>query len=256
LVLAVFRPGKNLLVKNVKQHHEGEKMELYIDSANVKQIAYLNDYYPIAGVTTNPSLLVKEKRPYLEVLKEIREVIGDKNKIFVQVIGDTANEMVDEAKFINQQLSGDVVVKIPVTQEGIKALKLLSSANIPALATTIYTSVQALLAAMSGAKYVAPYVNRIDNLSDNGAKVVAEIVKLFSIYNLSTRILAASFKNVQQIRDVCLAGAQMVTVEPELMEKLIAFPATSTDVAEFKRQWQQLYGMKQSNLMNSQKVEN
>ncbi len=228
-------------------------MELYIDSADIKQIAHLNDYYPIAGVTTNPAILVKEGRPYLEILKEIREVIGDKKRIFVQVLGDTANEMVEEAKFINSQLAGNVVVKIPVTPEGIKALKLLSSANISALATTIYTSFQALIAAMSGAEYVAPYINRIDNLNDNGAKVVAEIVELFSTYNLATKVLAASFKNVQQIRDVCLAGAQMVTIAPELVEQLIAFPATATDVAKFKQQWQELYGTDKSNLINSQK---
>ncbi len=226
-------------------------MELYIDSADLRQIKHLNDYYPITGVTTNPSILVKEKRPYLEVLKEIREVIGDQKKIFVQVIGDTANEMLDEAKFINQQLSGAVVIKIPVTQEGIKALKLLSSEDIPTLATTVYTAFQALIAAMSGAKYVAPYINRIDNLNENGVKVVSEIAQLFSMHNVSTKILAASFKNVQQIFNVCLAGAQMVTVGPELIEKFLAFPATSADVSEFKRQWQAVYGMDKSTLIGS-----
>jgi fructose-6-phosphate aldolase 2 len=230
---------------------EEKQMKLYIDSANVKQIAYLMEYYPIAGVTTNPTILVKEKRPYLEVLKEIREVIGDQKQIFVQVIGDTADKMVEETKFIHQQLSGDVIVKIPVTQEGIKAMKLLASMNITTLATAVYTSFQALLAAMNGAKYVAPYVNRIDNLCDNGVKVVSEIAKLFSAYSLPTIILAASFKNIQQVHDVCLAGAQMVTLGSELIEKLIAFPATAADVTEFKRQWHNIYGMNVSSLIDS-----
>ncbi|HEY8464642.1 MAG TPA: transaldolase family protein [Bacillota bacterium] len=226
-------------------------MKLYIDSADVKQITILNDYYPIAGVTTNPALLAKAKRPYLEVLKEIRAIIGEQKEIFVQVLGATTAEMLEEAKFIKENLSGAVVMKIPVTREGLKALKLLAAAAIPTLATTVYTSLQALLAAMNGAKYVAPYVNRIDNLGADGVKVVAEIAQLFSVYRLPTAILAASFKNVQQVHDVCLARAQAVTVGPELIEKLIAFPATTADVAEFKRQWQEAYGLDRVNLINS-----
>lgn len=226
-------------------------MKLYIDSAEVKQIAYINDYFPIAGVTTNPSILVKENRPYLELLTEIREIIGEEKALFVQVIGDSAEEMVEEAKYINQQISGNVVVKIPVTEEGIKAIKLLTAIEIPTLATTIYTSFQALIAAMAGAKYVAPYVNRIDNLTGSGVKVVSEISKLLSTYQLPTEIIAASFKNVQQVHDVCLAGAQSVAVGPDLIEKFITFPATPVDVAVFKEEWQKVYGSSSTNLINS-----
>ncbi|GIN84389.1 transaldolase [Heyndrickxia sporothermodurans] len=213
-------------------------MRIYIDSANTKQIAHLNEYFPIAGVTTNPSIIVKENRPYLELLKEIRSIIGDQKELFVQTIGSTAEEIVKEAKYIRSQLTGNVIIKIPVIKEGIKAIQLLDSENIQTLATTVYTSFQAYVAAMSGAKYVAPYVNRIDNLTGNGVNVVAEIAKLFSHSELSCEILAASFKNVQQVHDVCLAGAQTVTVAPELIEKFIAFPSTESDVAEFKRQWE------------------
>jgi fructose-6-phosphate aldolase 2 len=226
-------------------------MRLYIDAADVTQITYLNEYFPIAGVTTNPSIIVKENRPYLDLLKEIREVIGEEKEIFVQVIGDTAEEIVEEAQFITRQLSGNVVIKIPVTEEGIKAMKLLAVDNIPILATTIYTAFQALIAAMAGAKYVAPYVNRIDNLTGNGVKVVSEIAKLFITYQLPTEIVAASFKNVQQVHNVCLAGAQSVTVGPELIEKFIAFPATQADVLVFKEQWQKVYGADSTNLINS-----
>ncbi|AGK53697.1 transaldolase family protein [Bacillus sp. 1NLA3E] len=226
-------------------------MRLYIDSADVKQIAYLNDYYPIAGVTTNPSIIAKENRPYLGLLKEIREVIGGGKELFVQVVGDTTEEMVDEAKFINHQLLGKVVVKIPVTKEGIKAIKLLAKDNIPTLGTTIYTSFQALIASLAGAKYVSPYVNRIDNLTENGVKVVTEIAELFSAYQLPTEILAASFKNVQQVHDVCLSGAHTVTVGPDLIEKFIAFPSTLDDVLVFKEQWQKVYGTDKTSLINS-----
>lgn len=218
-------------------------MKLYIDSADVKQIAYLNEFYPIAGVTTNPSIIVQEKRPYLELLKEIRHVIGEEKELFVQVIGGTAEEIVDEAMYINRELSGNEVVKIPVTEQGIKAIKLLSAEKIPTLATTVYTSFQGLMAAMSGAKYVAPYVNRIDNLTGNGVKVVSEIAELFSTYHFTTEIIAASFKNVQQIHDVCLAGAQNVTVGPDLIRKCIGFPSTAQDVTKFKKEWQEAFGV-------------
>jgi fructose-6-phosphate aldolase 2 len=218
-------------------------MRLYIDSANIEQIRHVFEYFPIAGVTTNPSILVKENRPFLEVFKEIREVIGDEKELFVQVIGETAEEMVEEARFINRELSGTVIVKIPVTEEGLKAIKWLSMEKIPTLATTIYTPFQALMAAMAGAKYVAPYVNRIDNLAGNGVKVVAEMSQLLSTYQLPTEIVAASFKNVQQVHDVCLAGAQAVTVGPDLIEKFIAFPATSADVRVFKQEWKKAYGV-------------
>jgi fructose-6-phosphate aldolase 2 len=226
-------------------------MRLYIDSADVEKIKYLNKYYPIAGVTTNPSIIVKENRPYLELLKEIREVIGDEKELFVQVIGDSAEEMVKESKYILNQLAGKVVMKIPVTKEGIRAIKLLSEEKIPTLATTVYTSFQALIAAMAGAKYVAPYVNRMDNLTLDGVKVVSEIAELFITYQLPTEIVAASFKNVQQVHDVCLAGAQTVTVSPDLIENFILFPATLADVAVFKEEWQKVYGVEKSNLIIS-----
>ncbi|WHY86542.1 transaldolase family protein [Neobacillus novalis] len=226
-------------------------MRLYIDSADVEKIAKLNEYFPIAGVTTNPSIIVKENRPFLEQLKEIREVIGEEKELFVQVIGDTAEEMMEEANYITSKIPGNVVIKIPATVEGIKAIKLLSAEQIPTLATTIYTAFQALIAAMAGANYVAPYVNRIDNLTGNGVNVVAEIAELFAAYQLPTEILAASFKNVQQVHDVCLAGAHTVTVSPDLIEKFLSFPATPADVSAFKEQWQNAYGINKTTLFNS-----
>jgi fructose-6-phosphate aldolase 2 len=226
-------------------------MRLYIDSADVEKIKHLNAYYPIAGVTTNPSIIVKENREYLELLKEIRSVIGEERELFVQVLGDTAEEMVEESKYILNELTGNVVMKIPVTEEGIRAIKLLTADNIPSLATTIYTSFQALIAAMAGAKYVAPYVNRMDNLMLDGVKVVGEIAELFKVYGLGTEIIAASFKNVQQVHDVCLAGAQTVTVGPDLIERFVAFPATEVDVKVFKAEWQKVYGEDKNSLINS-----
>jgi len=229
-------------------------LRLYIDSADVKQIAHLVEYFPIAGVTTNPSIIVREKRPYLELLKEIREIIGEERELFVQALGESSEEIVQEARFIQEQLPGVTIVKIPVTEEAIKAVKVLTKEQIPVLGTAIYTPLQALIAAEAGAKYVAPYVNRIDNLSGNGVKVVEDIAKLFSIYNLKTEILAASFKNIQQVLDVCLAGAQTVTLPPDLIAKMVSYPATANDIEDFKTKWAGQFGADQAVLGNYAKV--
>ncbi|MRG86786.1 transaldolase family protein [Salinibacillus xinjiangensis] len=226
-------------------------MRLYIDSANIEKIKKLNQYYPISGVTTNPTLLVKENRPYLEVLKEIRTMIGEEKELFVQALGDTAEEIVEESRYITNELSGKVIVKVPVTEEGIRAIKQLTAEGIQTLATTVYTAFQALMAAMSGAKYVAPYVNRIDNLTGNGVAVVEEIAKLFATYELTCEILSASFKNLQQVHNVCLAGSETVTVAPDIIEKMVAFPSTASDVVDFKQQWTEAFGPNSSNLSNS-----
>lgn len=224
-------------------------MKLYIDSADTQQIRYLNEYYPIAGVTTNPSIIVQANRPFSELLAEIGTVIGDEKELFVQVIGNTAEEMVAETKFIRKHISSKVISKIPVTEEGLKAIRTLATEQIPTLATTIYTPFQALMAAMAGASYVAPYVNRIDNLTGNGVKVVEEIAKLFKVHKVSTEIVAASFKNVQQVYDCLTVGAGCVTVAPDLINKFISFPSTATDVALFKQQWKTLYGQDQNTIM-------
>lgn len=226
-------------------------MKIYIDSANVKSIERLIEFFPITGVTTNPTILVNEKKPYLPLLKEIRNVIGDEKALFVQAIADKAKDIVKEAIFIREQLAGQTIIKIPVTDEGIKAIKLLAKEEIPTLATTIYTPTQAAIAALAGASYVAPYVNRIDNLAGNGVAVTAEIAELFQKNGLTCEIIAASFKNVHQVQSVFLAGADSATVSPDLIEKMIEFPSTATDVAEFKKQWQEAYEESHNSLIIS-----
>lgn len=216
-------------------------MEIVIDSANVDTIKKLIDYYPIDGVTTNPSIIVKENRPFLPLLKEIRSVIGEERMLHVQVLSSTAAEMVKEAINNREQIGGNYYTKIPVTPEGIKAIKELKEIGIQILATTIYTPMQALVAAKAGADYVAPYVNRIENLSGNGIKVVEEIRTLFAQHNLSCKILAASFKNVHQVQEVCLAGAHAVTATGEIIEGFLNHPSTKGDVEKFKKEWDSFY---------------
>ncbi|MGN7939027.1 fructose-6-phosphate aldolase [Virgibacillus sp. 6R] len=217
-------------------------MQLVIDSANIEKINKLIEFFPIDGVTTNPSIIVNEKKPYLPLLKEIRTVMGDKKELFVQVISKNATDMVEEAKYICETLSGNIIIKVPVTMEGIKTIKLLKQEGIRTLATTVYTPMNAYLAAKAGAEYVAPYVNRIDNLTGNGVKVVSEITDIFSRHHLSCKVLAASFKNVQQIHNICLAGAQGITAAPELIEALIAHPSIEENVEKFRKDWLDQYG--------------
>lgn len=217
-------------------------MEIVIDSANIDTIKKLIDYYPVAGVTTNPSIIVKEKRPYLPLLREIRSVIGNEKMLHVQVLSCNFREMVEEALYNRDQIGGNYFAKIPVTPEGIKAIKELKQKDIQILATTIYTPMQALVAAKAGADYVAPYVNRIENLSGNGTKVVEEIRNIFHKHNLSCKILAASFKNVHQVKEVCLAGAHAITASGDIIEGFLSHPSTRADIEKFRDDWQQFYG--------------
>jgi fructose-6-phosphate aldolase 2 len=226
-------------------------MQLVIDSADIEKIKELNEYYPIDGVTTNPSIIVKEKKPFLPLLKEIRNIIGDEKELFVQVLSEKAEEMVDEAHFICEKISGNVLVKVPVTNEGIKAIKQLKAEGIRTLATTVYTPMSAFLAAKAGADYVAPYVNRIDNLTGNGVNVVSEITQIFARHHLACKVLAASFKNVQQIHNICLAGAHGVTAAPELIEAMLEHPSVEANVRQFRENWIDQYGNTSIHLMTT-----
>lgn len=208
-------------------------MEIIIDSANIESIKRLAKYYPIDGVTTNPSIIVKEKKPFIPLLKEIRSIIGDDRMLYVQVLSSTAPEMVREALDNEALVRGNYYAKIPVTPEGILAIKELKERGIKILATTIYTPMQAFIAAKAGADYVAPYVNRIDNLGGNGIQVVHEIITIFKSHQLPCKVLAASFKNVHQVQEVCLSGAHAVTASVEIIDAFLAHPSTAKDVAAF-----------------------
>ncbi|HWO98525.1 MAG TPA: fructose-6-phosphate aldolase [Bacillus sp. (in: firmicutes)] len=217
-------------------------MEILIDSANLNSIRELTEQFPIDGVTTNPTIVVKEQMPFLPLLKEIRSIIGEEKMLFVQTIGEKAEDIINEAIYLNKEIGGNLYVKIPVTDEGIEAIKKLKNQKVKTLATTIYTPMQAFLAAKAGAEYVAPYVNRIDNLGGNGVQVVAEIVKTFERHRLSCKVLAASFKNTQQVHHVCLEGAHGVTAAPDIINGLIVHPSTQLNVKHFRDEWKHFYG--------------
>ncbi|MGN7397318.1 transaldolase family protein [Peribacillus frigoritolerans] len=227
-------------------------MQIVIDSANVESIRSLNEYFPIDGVTTNPSIIVKEKRDFLPLLREIRAVIGNEKDLFVQVIAEKAEDIVKEAHYICNEVTGSILIKVPVTTEGIKAIKLLKEEGIRTLATTVYTPMSALIAAKAGAEYVAPYVNRIDNLTGNGVEVVSNITRIFSEHNLPCKVLAASFKNVQQLQNVFLSGAHGITAPPELIKGMITHPSVEIDVNQFKEEWLNQFGNEGHTLLSTQ----
>ncbi|MBU3182812.1 transaldolase family protein [Clostridium psychrophilum] len=217
-------------------------MQYILDTADISFIKKAIDLYPIEGVTTNPTIIAKEKGDFKSIIKGIREVIGEDLMLHVQCLSLNAETIVKEALYIQQFAGKNVSVKIPVIPEGIKAIKILKSKNIRTTATAIFTAQQALMAANAGADYVAPYINRIDNILGDGAKVVSDIVQLFNINNISTKVLAASFKNVEQVHKVCLAGAHSVTVNKDLFEKLIYHPYTDLSIETFISDWEGQYG--------------
>jgi fructose-6-phosphate aldolase 2 len=217
-------------------------MKILIDSANIESIKHLLDYYQIEGVTTNPTILVKEQLAYWEQLKKIRKIIGKDKMFFVQTVAENANDIVEEAQKIISEIDENVYIKVPVIKEGYKALKELERLGIKTLATAIFTAQQALMAARCGADYVAPYVNRIDNVSGDGSKVVAEIVKLYDMYQLKTEVLAASFKNVNQVHKCSLAGAHLITASPDIIEELHSHPSSEISVNQFTKDWKARFG--------------
>lgn len=221
-------------------------MNFLLDTADLQEIERLIDLYPIEGVTTNPSIIANTQKEIglIELLTNIREIIGNERMLHVQVLSKEAEEMIEEAKFLNQKLDGNLYIKIPVIPEGIKAIKELTKQDIKTTATAVFTPQQALMASKAGAKFVAPYVNRLDNISAEGVGVVKKIIEFFKVHNLDTKVLAASFKNVDQINQSCLSGSHAITASPEIIEKLVYHPMTNLGVEQFISDWEEAYGTK------------
>jgi fructose-6-phosphate aldolase 2 len=213
-----------------------------LDTANIKDIKRACDLYPIAGVTTNPTLIAREKRPFYDILKDIRDIIGDDRMLHVQALSMDAEGIIKEAEHLQRVIGGNLYVKVPAIPEGIKAIKELYKRGIPVTATAICSAQQAILAAVAGADFVAPYVNRTDDININGVEVTSDIIRLFKLNNLKTKLLAASFKNVRQIHEVMMTGAQSVTIGTDLLEKLVENSLSEWSVNRFIEDWTKVYG--------------
>ena len=217
-------------------------MKLLIDDAHIDLIKKICDYYPVDGVTTNPSILAKSGRQPFEVLKEIRSFIGKDAELHVQVVAKDAEGMVEDAHRIVKELGVNTYVKVPSVPEGFKAMKILVKGNINITATAIYTPMQAFLAAKCGASYAAPYVNRIDNLGANGIQVAKDIHDMLKNASLETEILAASFKNSQQVLELVKYGVGASTIAPDVIENLIKVDAARCAVDVFVKDFEALCG--------------
>lgn len=219
-------------------------MVYILDTANIEDIKHCNEFYPLSGVTTNPSIIAKENRNFWDIVKDIRNIIGPDKLFFAQTVQTTAEKIVEEAKLMNEKSGGDFCVKIPITEEGLKATMELKKLGIKVLMTAIFTPAQALIAAKAGADFVAPYVNRLDNIIGDGTEVVAQIVEEFAIHNLTCKVLAASFKNAEQVHRCAMAGCQCVTVSADILKSVISHPMTDSAIAGFEKDWKGVYGEK------------
>jgi fructose-6-phosphate aldolase 2 len=217
-------------------------MKLCIDHADVNAIRRIYEYYPIDGVSTNPTILAKSGREPYEVLKEIREIIGDDGELFVQVVAATAEGMVEDAYRIIKETGKNTLVKIPCVPEGFKAMKQLKKVGIRFIGTAIYTPMQAFIAAKCGAEYVAPYVNRIDNMGFDGVQVSKDIHDIMVNNNLDCGLLAASFKNSQQVLELAKYGVKAATVAPDVIDGMFKNPAIDAAVVQFNKDFEGLVG--------------
>ena len=216
-------------------------MKLLIDDANIAKIKQIYDLFPVDGVTTNPSILAKSGRQPYDVLKEIREFIGDA-ELHAQVLSRTAEGMVEEAEKMAAILGKNTFIKVPSIPEGFKAMKILSSKGFKITATAIYTPMQAYLAAKAGADYAAPYVNRIDNLGANGIATTKMIHDIFTKNGFKTQVLAASFKNSNQVQELCAYGVGASTVAPDVIEGLVKNACVTAAVEDFIKDFEKLCG--------------
>lgn len=219
-------------------------MKIILDTAKIEDIKKVKEFFPIIGITTNPSILAKESNDLKRTLLELREICNDEIEIHIQTTEEKAEDILNEGIKLKEFFGKKFHIKLPMTPEGIKAVKLLTEKGIKTTVTTIFSPAQALLAAEAGATYVAPYVNRLDNITADGVLAVEGIAKIFKNYDYSTKILGASFKNIQQIYEVALTGCDVVTITPDLLYTIINHPYTEKSLVDFKKDWTSKYGEK------------
>lgn len=219
-------------------------MVYILDTADIEQIRHCNEFYPISGVTTNPSIIARENTDFWDLVTTIREIIGKDKMLHVQTTQKKAEKIVEEAKLLKEKIGGDFYIKIPIGEEGLKATMELKKLGIGVTMTAIFTPAQALISAMAGASFVAPYVNRLDNILGDGTAVTAQIVSQLENYGSDCKVLAASFKNTEQVHKCATAGCHCVTVDPSLLKTVISHPMTDAAIAGFDKDWNAVYGDK------------
>ena len=214
-------------------------MRFFLDTANIEHIKEANEMGVICGVTTNPSLVAKEGRDFNEVIKEIAEIVD--GPISGEVISEDAAGMIKEGREISA-IHKNMIVKIPMTAEGLKATKVLSKEGIKTNVTLIFSATQALLAANAGATYVSPFLGRIDDISMDGMELVRTIADIFAIHGIDTEIIAASVRNPIHVIQAAQAGADISTIPYSLVLQMIKHPLTDQGLEKFKADWAAAFG--------------
>lgn len=216
-------------------------MKFFLDTANVKDIKKANDMGVICGVTTNPSLIAKEGRDFQEVIHEIASIVDGPISGEIKATTVDAEGMIREGREI-AAIHPNMVVKIPMTAEGLKAVKVLSAEGIRTNVTLVFTANQALLAARAGASYVSPFLGRLDDISQAGIDLIRVTADIFDIYALDTEIIAASIRNPVHVTDCALAGADIATVPYKVLEQMIRHPLTDQGIEKFQADYRAVFG--------------
>lgn len=212
-------------------------MKFFIDTANIKEIKEANDLGLIDGVTTNPSLVAREGKDFLKLLDEICCIVD--GPISAEVVSLDAEGMVKEGKELAKRHK-NIIIKVPMTREGLKATKALTSKGIKTNVTLVFSPVQALLAAKAGATYVSPFVGRLDDISHRGMELVEQIIQIFNNYNLPTQVIVASIRNPVHVLDAALIGAHVATIPFSVIEQLTKHPLTDIGIEKFLKDWEKV----------------
>ena len=210
-------------------------MKIFMDTANVEEIKQYVDWGVVYGVTTNPSLIAKSGRTQAEVIPEIAALVS--GPVSAEVISTECAGMVEEARKL-AKIAGNVVIKIPCIPEGLKAVKILSAEGIKTNVTLVFSMSQALLAARAGATYVSPFIGRLDDINQDGVKLVDNIVKAFKLYGIETEVIAASIRNIEHVEKVMLTGCQIATIPNKVLAQMINHPLTDKGLAQFMADYQ------------------
>lgn len=210
-------------------------MKFFLDTANVEQIKRINALGLCDGVTTNPSLVAKEGRPFKEVIQEICSIVD--GPVSAEVIGLTTEEMVEEAREISKW-ADNIVVKIPMTKEGLEAIHTLSKEGIKTNCTLIFSVNQGLLAAKAGATYISPFIGRIDDMGEDGMELVYNLRIVLDTFGFDTEIIAASIRHPGHVEASALAGSDIATIPGTLFDKLWSHPLTDKGIADFMKDWE------------------
>lgn len=210
-------------------------MKLFIDTANIEEIREINDWGVICGVTTNPSLIAKEGRDFKEVIHEIVSIVD--GPISAEVISLNADGMVKEALEL-AQIHKNIVIKIPMTKDGLKAVSILNKKGIKTNVTLIFSASQALLAARAGATYVSPFVGRMDDISNEGIDIIEDIVDIFDLHGINTEIISASIRHPMHVIDSAKAGAHIATIPYNVFQTMVKHPMTDLGIERFLKDWE------------------